>query len=316
MKKIFTLVAMAAVAIAANAQQESAFVDTLALGIKSSAAVDITAGKVFAKSANVTMKAAYNCAYKAVAMNGDSDPFKTITIDGTEYANLACGIQGQTNPTNTKKASSQQPVDNAIFQFDVEADGYLYVFSKLSGNKQYYAFESAYSESTPSSQVAYTIVAGSQKDSKVYTASMPADKDGYVDYTTDTAYPFETIGTYFLCDLVGLRASSDEKYGLGGKSDFTTEQSATLLGVAAFPVYKDGGTYYFMAVGSKVTCDGFVFVPGATEIGAVSISAGAASGISEVATEAAPAKAAKKIVNGQLVIEKNGKKYTVAGAEL
>lgn len=271
MKKSLLLTAVACVAMAANAQTESAFIDAEALGIGSDK-VAVTGGTVLATTASVTMKAAYDCEYKAVAMTGESDPFKTITIDGVEYANLVTGIQGQSNPTNTKNALTQQPTNAAIFQFDVTADGMLYVFSKLSANKQYYAFEGAYTTDTPSSSIAYTIIGGDQLDGQVYTGVLPGNAEGYADYSGYSAA--ETIGAPFLCELVGLRTQDDENWGA---NSFTDAQKATLLGVAAFPVYKDAATYYYHAVGSKVTCDGFVFVPGATTVGTVTISAGEAS---------------------------------------
>lgn len=283
MKKFFLLSAMACAAMAVSAQTESAFIDAEAVGIGSDAKA-VAAGTVLASSSSVTMKAAYDCDYKTVAMNGEADAYKTIVIDGVEYANLATGVQGQTNPTNTKKATTQQPKDYAIFQFDVTADGMLYVFSKLSANKQYYVFEGAYTEETPSASVAYTIVGGDQlAGDKVYNVAMPADKDGYADYSGYKAA--ETIGAPFLCDLMGIREGETV-----GTTTFEDAQKATVLGVAAFPVYKEAGTYYFMAVGSKVTCDGFVFVPGADKIAAVEIKGGDASAIASVNAAAANAQ--------------------------
>jgi len=279
MKKSLLFSAVACFAFAANAQTESAFLDVEALGIGEEK-VAVTGGTVLASSASVTMKAAYDCEYKKVDMNGENDPFKAITIDGVAYENLATGIQGQSNPTNTKNALTQQPKDKAIFQFDVTADGYLYVFSKLSANKQYYAFEGKYSDDTPSTSISYTIVGGNQLDGVVYSGTMPADKDGYADYSGYSAA--QTIGCPFLCEMVGLRGTDDANYGT---NTFSDAQKATLLGVAAFPVYKDGGTYYFNAIGSKVTCDGFVFIPGATSVATVNVIAGATS-IANVAASA------------------------------
>lgn len=252
-----------------SAQQESAFIDAVAL--LGEQAVDntvaVVGGTKLCKSASVTMKAAYDCDYKIVPMTYEDDPFNSITIDGVSYENVVKGIQGQRNPTNTKVASTQQPVDNSIFQFDVTEDGYLYVFTRFSANKQYYAFKGAYSESTPSSSIAYTVVGGSQKDGDVYKASLPGDKDGYADYSGYANA--ETIGTYFLCDLLGIRATYDANYGTNTFAEVT--HKANILGVAAFPVYKEAGTYYFHAVGSKVLCDGFVFIPGAKRMGTVTV---------------------------------------------
>ncbi|MBR2184796.1 MAG: hypothetical protein IJ897_05175 [Prevotella sp.] len=307
MKKIFTLVAMATMAFTANAQMQSAFMDVETLGIGSSA-VSVAAGTTLCSSANVTMKAAYACDYKSVAMNGENDAFKTITIDGTEFSSLATGVQGQSNPTNTKNATTQQPVDNAIFRFDVTADGYLYVFSKLSANKQYYAFEGEYSATTSSDQLAYDLVMGYQTDGNQYAASLPGDADGYADYSKDPSYPFTTIGTYFLADMTGIRPTTDDNYGTNTWAD---SQKGNGLGVVGFPVYADAGTYYFFAVGSKVTCDGFAFVPGATAIGSVTVSgATAVQGVAEAKAEvAAPVK----------VIGKNGIQignFNVAGQQV
>lgn len=272
MKKFFLLSAVASMAMAANAQQQAAFIDAEALGIGSDK-VAVTGGTVLASSENVTMKAAYDCEYKAVAMDGEADPFKTITIDGTVYADLATGIQGQANPTNAKNANTQQPKDNAVFQFDVTADGMLYVFSKFSGNKQYYAFEGAYTAETPSSSIVYTIVAGNQVDSIARTATLPGNEEGFADYSSYA--PAETIGAPFLCELLGMRDSSDENYGTN--AGWSDAQKANMLGVGAFKVYAEAGTYYFMAVGSKITCDGFVFIPAAEALAEVTVTAGEAS---------------------------------------
>lgn len=308
MKKFFTLVAMATMALGANAQSESAFMDVEALGIGSDAAVAVTAGTTLCSSASVTMKAAYDCSYKAVAMNGASDPINTLTVNGEEFSSFATGVQGQTNPNNTKNATTQQPTSGAIFQFDVTQDGFLYVFSKLSANKQYYAFEGAYSASTSSSQIAYTAAFGYQIDGATYQASLPADAEGYADYTKDTTYPFATIGTYFLADLTGIRPSTDENYGANTWAD---SQKGNGLGVVAFPVYKDAGTYYMFAVGSKVTCDGFYFVPGATEMG--SFSAGSSSAVAGVAEAKAEAAAPVKVLGANGIQIGN---YNIAGQQV
>lgn len=266
MKKTLLFGAALCMAAAVNAQTESAFIDAAALGITTEN-TDVAAGTVLCTSTNVTMKAAYGIQYKTVAMSGESDKFKSVTIDGVNYG-LVTGIQGQTNPTNTKCASTQQPTAGAIFQFDVKADGVLYVFSKLSANKQYYAFEGAYSAETPSSSIGYTIVGGGQADGKTYSAVHPADADGYANFS---GYPTaETIGTYFLCDLLGIRPTTDETYGTNTFNDDNFKQ--TILGVAAFPVYAEAETYYYFAVGSKVTCDGFVFIPGAKTVANIEIS--------------------------------------------
>lgn len=242
---------------AASAQTEKAFVDAVALlgEDASSTAVDVTAGTVVCESENITMKAAYDCTYKIVSLYGESDPYNTITVAGEKIVKPVKGIQGQVNPTNTKNAATQQPKDNAIFRFDVKKDGILYVISKLTFNKTYYVFEGLYDENTgnTSTLLAYKWMATNVKDGNFYEFALTADQDGY--YVPGSGQDDEATGIYWPCYLVGLEDANNtvEKNGDISK--------ANGLGVVAFPVYAEAETYYFHAVGSKVTSDGFVFVP-------------------------------------------------------
>ena len=52
------------------------------------------------------------------------------------------------------------------------------------------------------------------------------------------------------------------------------------------PVYKEAATYFVNACGSKITCNGFVFIPGATSIGNISF-AGAGTGINGITVDGA-----------------------------
>jgi len=260
MKKSLLLCAALFASVAANAQTEKAFVDAVAVLGEEAAdtKVAVTAGTVFCESQNVKMTAAYDCEYKIVAMYGDSDPYNTITVAGEEIFKPVKGIQGQTNPTNTKDAATQQPVDNAIFRFDVKQDGILYVVSKLTFNKTYYVFEGEYSAATPSTMVAYYWGATNVKNEKFLDFQLKADKDGY--YVAGSGQDDKTTGIYWPCHLVGLESVN------GTVDDNGDISKANGLGVIAFPVYAEAGTYYVHAVGSKITVDGFVFVPGAKEV--------------------------------------------------
>lgn len=315
MKKIFTLVAMATFAFAANAQTETGFVDAEALlgAEAASTAAAVEAGKVLCSSANVDMKAAFDDTYKIVALWGETDAVNTVAIDGTSY-DMPMGIQGQSNPKeNTLGNGGQQ--SGAVFQFDVKEDGILYVFGKFACNKNYYVWEGDVANMA-AMPVAFTMTAAQANDGKVVGYTLPADKDGY--YKVGAGYD---DGTKYLAadqctEIYNIEATTAENVP-ATKSCTIWNNGGNALGVIAFPVYKDAEKYFVNACGSKVTVNGFVFVKGGDKVGAVTFSKGETAGISGIAAASVAKKAVKKaLVNGRLVIEKNGKQFSVAGAQV
>lgn len=89
-----------------------------------------------------------------------------------------------------------------------------------------------------------------------------------------------------------------------GTGETAYQASAKVSGTATFEV-EANKSYYIFCTGSKLGFIGYVFTP-----------AGAA-GVNSINAEATAAPAVKKYVeNGQVIIEKAGKKFTVAGAQL
>lgn len=91
------------------------------------------------------------------------------------------------------------------------------------------------------------------------------------------------------------------------------------LGVIAFPVYKDA-YYNVNACGSKITCDGFVFVPGAEEdpLATIAATKDESTAIKNIAIDELDTNAPIYNLQGQRVGEgykgiciQNGKKFIV-----
>jgi hypothetical protein len=318
MKKIFTLVAMATLAFSANAQTESAFIN---LNVVSEAAVDkdtaepITAGTELCSTTNVTMRVAYDDTYARIALWGVGDAVNTVSIDGVSY-DMPMGLQGQTNPKeNTLKNGGQQL--GAVFQFDVKADGYLYVFGKFAANKNYYVWEGdvVNSQAMP---VAYTMAAALASDGTPVGYTLPGNAEGY--YTIGGGYDDATkyLAADQCTEIFKVDGITSENVPGTKTAEITVwKGGGNALGVIAFPVYAEGEKYFVNACGSKVTVNGYVFVKGATQIGTVTCSKGETAGISGIAAANVAKKAAKKaLVNGRLVIEKDGKQFSVAGAQV
>ena len=284
MKKLFTFAAMVAITMSASAQTESAFLDAEALlgadAEKTPAAVN--AETVFCSTSNVTMKAAWGDTYKIVSLTAESDPANKVIIDGVTY-DMPTGIQGQNNPKPSDLVSGGQNT-GAVFKFDVNADGVLYVFGKLSGNKSYYVWEGdvANAQGLP---VAYTMKAQPVGGGDPVGYTLKGDADGY--YVIGNGYDNGTaMATASLCVDVYNNKPWGAEVADPTKAWGTIWTAGNALGVIAFPVYKDAATYFVNACGSKITCNGFVFIPGATSIGNISF-AGAGTGINGITVDGA-----------------------------
>ena len=313
MKKLFTFAAMVAITMSASAQTESAFLDAQALLGPDAAttAVNVAAETVFCSTTNVTMKAAWADTYKIVSLTAETDAANKVVIDGVTY-DMPTGIQGQANPKPADLVSGGQNT-GAVFKFDVKADGVLYVFGKLSGNKSYYVWEGDV-KNAQGMPVAYTMQAQPVGGGDPVGYTLPGDDLGY--YVIGNGYDNGTaMATASWCVDVykGLTWGADIN---PTKTWGSTWTAGNALGVIAFPVYKDAATYFVNACGSKVTCNGFVFVPGATPIGNISF-AGAGTGINGITVDGADnANAPVYNLAGQRVSKdakgiliQNGKKF-------
>ena len=323
MKKIFTLVALATFAFVANAQTESGFVNLNVVSdaaTNKDAAENVNGGTVLCSSENVTMKVAFDDTYIRASLWGETDAVNNITVDGVEYE-MPMGLQGQTNPqSNSLLKGGQQ--SGAVFRFDVKADGILYVFAKLTGNKNYYVWEGNVLNEA-ANPVAYTLTAAQANDGKVVGYTLPGDEDGY--YTVGAGYD---DGTKYLeadrcTEIFSIESVSLTNDNVPKTKECTVwnncgdeKVKGNALGVIAFPVYAEGKEYYVNACGSKVTVNGFAFVKSANGLAEISFGKGETAGINNVAAVSGKKTVKKGLVNGRLVIEKNGKQFSVAGAQI
>ena len=301
---MFTFAAMAAIAFSASAQTESAFVDAVGLlgAEATTTAVSLEAGVEVCKSANVTMTAAFDDTYKIVEMTGEADPSNQVTIDGVPYK-MTTGIQGQTNPKVNNITDKGAGLAGAVFGFNVKADGVLYVFGKLTGNKTYYVWEGDVNNGQ-AEVVGYTLQ-GQLLSTSVYgktiSYTLPGDEMNW--YQVGNGYDNGKVlaDASWCTDVAAGLANWGESNATNTFGTIWTEGNA--LGVIAFPVYAEVGEYYVHAVGSKITSNGFVFVPGATTVSTVSYTKDATgTGIANINAENAKAAPVKVIKDGQIMI--------------
>lgn len=319
MKKIFTLAAMAAMTLCASAQTESAFMNAQELlgnPEDPNAKVSLTSGTEMCKSASVTMKAAWDDSYILQGLAAETDAANKVVIDGVTY-DAPQGVQGQSNPKPADLLSGGQNT-GAVFEFDVTQDGILYVFGKLTGNKSYYVWEGDV-KNGQGMPVAFTMFAQPVAEgSAAVKYTLPGDKDGYyvVGSGYDNAKGYATAS--LCCDVFAGDALASLPEGTDVTKSWGTRWTAgNALGVVAFPVYKDAEKYFVNACGSKMTSDGFVFVPGATTISAVTFTKGGGeTGINDAVAAKADANAPVYNLAGQRVNAnfkgiaiQNGKKF-------
>ena len=320
MKKIFTLAAMAAMTLCASAQTESAFMDAVGLlgegATTKENAVSLKAGAEMCKSASVTMKAAWDDGYILQGLATEKDAANKVVIDGVTY-DAPQGVQGQSNPKPADLLNGGQNT-GAVFEFDVTQDGVLYVFGKLTGNKSYYVWEGDV-KNGQGMPVAFTMFAQPVAEgSAAVKYTLPGDKDGYYvvgsGYDNGTGYATASL----CCDVFAGDALASLPEGTEVTKSFGTRWTAgNALGVVAFPVYKDAEKYFVNACGSKMTSDGFVFVPGATTISAVTFTKGGGeTGINDAVAAKADVNAPIYNLAGQRVNAnfkgiaiQNGKKF-------
>ncbi len=293
----------------AYAQAEAGWVDVTPLPESGKAAVP--GGTVLATTANVTMMLGFDDDWGRGGITADGDAVNTVTIDGTAYTMPSGGAVGNTNPKPSDLVSGGQ--SGAVFKFEVKADGWLYVFGKITCNKSYYVWEG----DVPNAQglpVAYTLKGVTKGDGATEVSyTLTGDADGY--YVIGNGYDTGTALYSAGCCYDVATGTPNEKLGSGDAG--VAWSGGDLLGVIAFPVYADAETYYVNACGSKMSSTGYVFIPGAKECAAISFSKeeGEAA-IESVAVDADDENAPVYNINGQevskdtkgLLIQK-GKKF-------
>lgn len=244
MKKSLLFAAALCAAFSASAAVEVCFMEaeSMSLGDKPV----FPEGKVLAESENV--KFMWGSEGETSAQNCDFNGFKYLIVDG-EMVTLVPGIGGATNPAAVNVFDG--PTYGGVqYHIQVNKDGWLIVPSKISSNKNFYAYEGTFAGGM--SLLAYTlgmdIQNGDYPDLTYGVYTLPADADGY-------------------CDLA---AANIEDYTFGGTAIawpiriFTKNAEAASAGngtgALVFPVYKDAVDYWVFATGSKMNTCGAIFV--------------------------------------------------------
>ncbi len=227
MKKIFTLIAVAACTLAANAQYTE--FDTSSLS-------DVAAGTVMGTSSNgIVAKTGFADQCKIVGVSASG--YTTINIAGTDYS-VAGGYQGNNNakdadggnPANTGLVAASGSVLVLDVPASVEA-GYIYVVGKFSQNKQYVVTEDG------AGFIGYTVICDGTAAGKAGEALTAELKGDDADQYYHTTFPIDKLG-----DLNGAGSSAANNG----------------VGIIKFAVY-GGSSYAVHATGSKLTQCGFYF---------------------------------------------------------
>ena len=143
MKKFFTLVAMATMALAANAQ----YVAFDTNGLNADALTDVAAETVMGVDATTGITAKTTFADQCKIVGVTASKFSVMTIGSTEI-DLSGGYQGNNNPKDKdggNPASTLLPAaSGSVLLIEVPSTfegGYIYVIGKFSQNKQYVVTE-------------------------------------------------------------------------------------------------------------------------------------------------------------------------------
>ena len=368
---LFAAAGLSSVAVA----QEVAYVDTATVGISVDYSA-VKAGTTLCQTNNVTMSVAYADDYRTVDLTAETGVVDKVVIDGKTY-DLLKGVQGKTNPSGTLKAPQ---MSGAVFAFKCNADGYLYVFSKLTYSKNYYVWESSGSvQNAEDAMLAYSIAVFDPATGVKYAANLPScgkDYEGvfaygggaviaeggdkytsiswkrdYVkldgekkttweQYETDAAVkakvdawlaanPDKSLcakdaegADKYLCTSItnnGVAIATAQGI-VAAANKGVCDWNGNASGVIAFSVV-EGNTYYVNATGSKITCSGFVFIPGATKLAEISAAKGEdvpGAAIKEISIDDLDANAPIYNIQGQRVSKgfkgiciQGGKKFIV-----
>lgn len=290
MKKIFTLIAVAACTLAANAQ----YTEFNTSALNADATTEVAAGTVMGTSSNGIVAStgfADQCKIVGVSASG----YTTLSINGTDIS-VSGGYQGNNNakdadggnPANTLLPAAQGSV--LVIDMPAGVDGYIYVIGKFSQNKQYVVTEDG-------GFIGYTIVCDGTAAGQAGVA-LTAEVKG-----DDADQYFVTTPIAKLGDINGAGSSAANNG----------------VGYIKFAAY-GGSKYQVHATGSKLTQCGFFFSAaddaqfvlkgdGVADINLMP-GASAVAGIAEAKAEAAaPVK----------VITANGiqiGKYNIAGQQV
>ncbi|MBQ8592995.1 MAG: hypothetical protein IJ467_01700 [Bacteroidaceae bacterium] len=227
MKKNLLFVAALAAGMCANAQSYVQ-VDPEGLGL-SGDAVALTAGTLIGENDDIKLSIAFDDSYKSTSVAAND--YTTIVFDATEL-DASKGAQGSNNPktadgSNPATLTPPQPATGgAVLQIDAKADGYVYVYGKLSTNKNYTVFEEG-------TAIGYRLA---MQDNTFNLLDITVAGEGEFNYVQNPIPWPEVIFT------------GDEASAVKGSG----------LGVIKFPVFKDL-KYLVNACGSKISFGGAYF---------------------------------------------------------
>ena len=230
MKKNLLLVAAFAVGMNVMAQSHIHVDGTTFEGVTSdkNATVSLEAGTLLGETDDMKMSVAFTTNH--IYTDLKATDFDTFVFDGTEISSKN-GLQGQDNPKDvdggTPANTLKEPVSGAVVQIDAKKDGFVYVWAKLSCNKQYTVFEEG-------SAISYQLAA--------HTATF-----GYTEYTAP-------------CNEDGFVTDTIQKIAVIISGDPTNACKDNGMGVIKFQVFA-GSKYYVNANGSKISFGGAWFDP-------------------------------------------------------
>ena len=240
-------------------ETEYAFVDVSALGIDDQELHEISAGTTLCESSSVSMSNAYDDSFSAVSMAISDVQNYQVNINGKKYI-YGEGVRGATNAKPYSIGECQEDgtfvggqYEGWVYKFTTLYDGYLYVPCRIATNKSIYVWAGNADEAA-GSLVAYNY-RGITSDGQLASVSLPSNSDDYY------VGPNKEYDLYEKLQLRTIQSID--------KNLIVEESSLWTNGVIAFPVKASVGTYYVCATGTKLHSNGFVFVPGAKDIGEV-----------------------------------------------
>ncbi len=248
MKKNLLFAAALCAAFSASAAVEVGFIDAEALGLENKPAV--AEGTLLCESANVKMYLGQEQT-ECSKQNPDANGMKYLIVDGESVA-LVPGIGGNANPSSVN-VNNGPTYGGCQYHLTVAKDGYLIIPSKISSNKNFYAYEGTFKGSM--NLLAYTlgmeIASADYPDLTQAVYSLPADALGYFDMSSPEAENYLLGGTAIAWPI-RIATQNPEATSAGNGT-----------GAIIFPVYADAVDYWVFATGSKMNTCGFIFVEAA-----------------------------------------------------
>ncbi len=289
MKKFFFFAAALVASVSMSAQYAHVNLE----GLSQDAATSLEVGTVLATTDGGVVNVPFATTWKVV--NAKTDSYGWFYAGENALNSDTLAVQGQDNGKDEDGGNPaltlKDYANGAALGFEATKNGYLTVFHKASSNKQYVVFEEGTAVGYEFAQLA-----------KIGEAPEVI------------CYEVKGVGEFNeVKEPINKVEEIVVKEGLVSKNGESAMR---------FPVY-EGVKYHFGATGSKMTLLGVYFSEEKTDIyvskaeGEAKLLLLTANGLPEgIENNTVAAKAVKTIVNGQIVIEKNGVKYNVLGAQL